>query len=69
MLIDAALAGLGIALVLKTLVNEDLASGKMVALFQELPLANAYHFVCLPSRLALPRVAAFRQWLIDEVRP
>jgi LysR family glycine cleavage system transcriptional activator len=67
MVIEAALAGLGVALVWRTLVNEELMSGRMVALFEEQPLANAYHFVCPPERLALPRVAAFRQWLLDEL--
>jgi LysR family glycine cleavage system transcriptional activator len=65
--IEAALAGLGVALVWRTLVNEELASGRMVALFQEQPLTNAFHFVCPPARLAMPRVAAFRQWLLEEI--
>jgi LysR family glycine cleavage system transcriptional activator len=65
--IEAALAGLGVALVSRTLVNEELTSGRMLALFQEQPLVNAYHFVCPPARLTMPRVAAFRQWLLEEV--
>jgi len=66
--IDAALAGLGVALVWKTLVSEDLAAGRLVALFNEQPLTNAYHFVCLPERLDEPAIAACRQWLKDEAR-
>jgi LysR family glycine cleavage system transcriptional activator len=69
LVIEAALAGLGVALVQRTLVSEELASGRMIALFQEQPLANAYHLVCPPAHLAQPRVAAFRQWLLEEVRP
>jgi LysR family transcriptional regulator, glycine cleavage system transcriptional activator len=68
LVIEAALAGLGVALLWRTLVSEELASGRLVALFREQPIANAYHFLCRPERLALPRVAAFRQWLFDEVR-
>lgn len=68
LVIEAALAGLGVALVWRTLVNEELASGRVIALFREQPLANAYHFVCPPARLAQPHVAAFRQWLLEEVR-
>jgi LysR family glycine cleavage system transcriptional activator len=68
MVIEAALAGLGVALVWRTLVNEELASGRLLALFEEQPLANAYHFVCPPERLGLPRVAAFRQWLLEELK-
>jgi LysR family glycine cleavage system transcriptional activator len=68
LLIEAALAGLGVALLSRTLVNEELLSGRMVALFREQPLANAYHFVCPPQRLTQPRVAAFRQWLLEEAQ-
>jgi len=64
---EAVLAGLGVALLWRTLVTDELASGRLVALFQEQPLAHAYHFVCRPERLTQPRVAAFRQWLFDEV--
>jgi LysR family transcriptional regulator, glycine cleavage system transcriptional activator len=64
---EAVLAGLGVALLWRTLVSDDLASGRLVALFQEQPLANAYHFVCRPERLSQSRVAAFRRWLFDEV--
>lgn len=67
-LIDAALAGLGAALVWKTLVSEDLAAGRLVALFDEQPLEGAYHFVCPPERLQEASVVSFRRWLIDEAR-
>jgi len=67
LLIEAALAGLGVALLWRTLVGEELASGRMIPLFREQPVANAYHFVCRPEHLQQPRVAAFRQWLFDEV--
>jgi LysR family glycine cleavage system transcriptional activator len=66
--IDAAIAGLGVALVWKTLVSDDLAAGRLVTLFNEQPLTNAYHFVCLPERLNEPSIAAFRQWLKGESR-
>ena len=68
LVIEAALAGLGVALLGRTLVGDELASGRLAALFQQHPVANAYHFVCPPGRLAQPRVAAFRQWLLDEAR-
>jgi LysR family glycine cleavage system transcriptional activator len=67
-LIEAALAGLGVALAWKTLVAVDLAAGRLVALFEERPLSNAYHFVCPPEYLPRPDVAAFRQWLADETK-
>jgi LysR family glycine cleavage system transcriptional activator len=68
LLIEATLAGLGVALLSRTLVNEELAAGRMVAPFRDQPLANAYHFICPPAHLQQPRVAAFRQWLLEAVR-
>jgi LysR family glycine cleavage system transcriptional activator len=68
LVIDAALAGLGAALVSRTLVGEELAAGRLVALFTELPLASAYHFVCPPEHLQRAAVAAFRDWLTHEMR-
>jgi LysR family glycine cleavage system transcriptional activator len=68
LLIEAVLAGLGVALLSLTLVTDELASGRMLALFPEQPLPNAYHFVCPPGHLGQPRVAAFRQWLLEEAR-
>ena len=64
---EAALAGLGVALLLRTLVSEELASGRLVALFPEQPLVNGYHFVCPPRHLEEARVAAFREWLLEEL--
>jgi LysR family glycine cleavage system transcriptional activator len=56
-----------VALLSRTLVSEELASGRLVALFQEQPLAHAYHFVCPQEHRAQPNVAAFLKWLLDEV--
>jgi LysR family transcriptional regulator, glycine cleavage system transcriptional activator len=54
-------------MVWQSLVEEDIAAGRLVALFPEQPLANAYHFVCPQQRLNLPGVVAFRDWLIEEI--
>lgn len=67
LVIEAAVSGLGVGMAWQSLVEEDIASGRLVALFPEQPLNNAYHFVCPPQRLALPGVAAFRDWLIEEI--
>jgi LysR family glycine cleavage system transcriptional activator len=66
MVFEACFAGLGVALLWRTLVDEEIKSGRLVALFPERPLANAYHFVCPAGRLENPAVAAFRRWLIEE---
>lgn len=68
LLIDAALAGLGVALVWKTLVADELAAGRLVSLFAEHPIDGAYHFVCKHEDVAQPAVQAFRGWLMEEVR-
>jgi LysR family glycine cleavage system transcriptional activator len=67
LVIEAALAGLGAALVWRTLIRDELIDGRLIALFPEQPLANSYHFVCPPEHLELPRVAAFRRWLREEM--
>ncbi|HEY6895618.1 MAG TPA: transcriptional regulator GcvA [Rhodocyclaceae bacterium] len=67
LVIEAALAGLGAALVWRTLIRDELIDGRLIALFPDQPLANSYHFVCPPEHLELPRVAAFRQWLREEM--
>lgn len=67
LVLEAALSGLGVAMAWHSLVEEDLAAGRLHALFPEQPLGNAYHFVCPPQRLTLPGVAAFRDWLRAEI--
>jgi LysR family transcriptional regulator, glycine cleavage system transcriptional activator len=67
LVIEAALSGLGVGMAWQSLVEEDIAAGRLVALFPEQPLSSAYHFVCPPQRLALPGVAAFRDWLAGEI--
>lgn len=69
LVIEAALSGLGVAMVWQSLVEADLTAGRLVSLYGKQPLANAYHFVCPPQRLALPGVVAFRDWLRAEINP
>ncbi len=67
LVIEAALSGLGVGMIWQSLVEEDVASGRLTALFAEQPLSNAYHFVCPHQRLTLPGVVAFRDWLVEEI--
>jgi len=67
LVMEAALAGLGVALVWQTLIEEDLAAGRLKALFPSAPLLNAYHVVCPPQKLRKPAVAAFRDWVKAEM--
>ncbi|MFT5220158.1 MAG: LysR family glycine cleavage system transcriptional activator [Planctomycetota bacterium] len=70
MAIQAALDGHGIALVSNVLVEDDIAAGRLVRLF-DLGLAVgsdvAYYLVYRSERLRHPRVAAFRDWILREV--
>lgn len=70
MAIQAALDGHGIALVSNVLVEADLEAGRLVRLFDiglRTGLDVAYYLAYAPSRLRHPRVAAFRDWLLEEV--
>jgi len=67
LVIEAAVSGLGVGMVWQSLVEEDIAIGRLIALFPEQPLSSAYHFVCPQQRLTLPGVVAFRDWLLGEI--
>ena len=67
LVMEAALAGLGVALVWRTLIEEDLATGRLRALFPALPVVNAYHLVCPHKNLHKPAVSAFRTWIKAEM--
>jgi LysR family glycine cleavage system transcriptional activator len=63
----AAAAGLGIALGRRSLLEADLAAGRLVPARPEAaPTAFSYWLVCLPERHGAPRMAAFAHWLKDE---
>lgn len=65
--LQAAVAGLGIALTWQSLVADDLARGTLVRLL-DLSTASdlAYHLVMPPERAKLAKVQAFREWLLAE---
>jgi LysR family glycine cleavage system transcriptional activator len=66
MVIQAAIAGEGVALGRSPFVAADLAAGRLVKPF-DIALKSdwAFYFVAAPSMLARPKVAAFRAWLIE----
>ncbi|HQT25204.1 MAG TPA: LysR substrate-binding domain-containing protein, partial [Burkholderiales bacterium] len=64
--IQAAISGLGIALVWSSLVEDDLRAGRLVHLAgKAMDTPMAYHFVTPAGNTALRKVAAFRKWLLD----
>jgi LysR family glycine cleavage system transcriptional activator len=67
MLIDAAIDGHGIALARTTLAATDQISGRLIRPFQTaLPLRNTYWIVSPQATSMLPKIAAFRDWLLAE---
>ncbi len=67
LLIGAAVNGEGVALTSRVLVAEDLAAGRLVCPFATaVPLDFCYYVVSLPDAAGLPRIKAFREWLLGE---
>jgi LysR family transcriptional regulator, glycine cleavage system transcriptional activator len=67
MAIDAAVDGQGIALARTALASWDLISGRLVRPFpQAFDAPYAFWIVCPKSTSELPKIAAFRDWLLQE---
>ncbi len=67
-LLQAAADGQGIALARSALLGHDLRNGVLVRLFDIVVPAPRKYFLVYPPRLAsAPKVAAFRQWVREEV--
>lgn len=70
MIVQGAVADLGVALLPRLLVEDDIAAGRLVA-----PLPNthfstdAYCLVYSPSKRNDPRLEQFRRWLLGEAAP
>ncbi|AWM88132.1 transcriptional regulator GcvA [Microvirga sp. 17 mud 1-3] len=70
MAIEAAIRGEGVALGRSALVAEDIAAGRLVALFPHVRLESerGYDLVYRPGKRDHPKVCAVRDWLADEIR-
>jgi LysR family glycine cleavage system transcriptional activator len=70
LVIDAAVAGRGVALAKRALAQNDLASGRLVALFADgtSPVRSAYHIVTARNRPLSSDAEAFIVWLRNEAR-
>ncbi|MEE8535661.1 MAG: transcriptional regulator GcvA [Kiloniellales bacterium] len=67
LVLEAAAAGQGVALGRRSLALADLASGRLVIPFGPIvPSQNKYYIVYPPAKAALPSLAAFRDWLLEE---
>ena len=67
--LDAASQKLGVALALVPLVDADLKSGRLCEPFDvRWKPRSAYYLVCPEVIAERPAVAAFRRWLLDQVK-
>jgi LysR family transcriptional regulator, glycine cleavage system transcriptional activator len=65
--IEAAFAGLGVAMTDRRFVAADLAAGRLTAPFEvRLHTRSAFYFAYPETRAADPRIAAFRDWIVAE---
>ncbi|WP_431052546.1 transcriptional regulator GcvA [Roseateles sp. L2-2] len=66
--LQAAIDGQGIALARSVMARDDLAAGRLVRLFPKIEFVSAlaYFAVYRAERANLPRLVAFRDWLISE---
>lgn len=66
--IQAAIEGLGVAVMDPAFVAEEIQAGRLVRLFDRtLPVSGAYWLVCLQHMSDAPRLVAMRDWLLEEV--
>ncbi|OZI71460.1 transcriptional regulator GcvA [Bordetella genomosp. 12] len=68
--LQAAAEGRGVALARSVMARDDLAAGRLVRLFPDIDFVSplAYYVVYRPECANLPRLAAFRTWLLQESR-
>lgn len=67
LLVKAASAGQGLALVRDISVIDDLASGRVVLASDiSVPLPETYHVVVRHERVRIPKIERFRKWLMKE---
>ena len=69
MALQAAVDGVGVAIGLRPYVEDDLASGRLVAPFKlAVPKGQAWYLVYRPFRQDDAALAAFREWLMANIK-
>jgi len=64
--LEAAMAGMGVAIANRAFVTDHLGDGRLVIPFdRDLPSASAYYLIYPTQGLQRPSARAFRQWLLD----
>lgn len=68
MVIVGAMAGMGVALLPEYLVEQELASGQLIRLFDKpMRTENNYYLVVPEGKLENPMIQTFSHWIIGEV--
>lgn len=69
MIIEAAIAGLGIGAIPRFLVEEHLASGRLIIPFNGSVRSRYSYYLAYPeTKRYLPEVQAFRRWILREAQ-
>ncbi len=69
MVIQAAVAGQGVALSRRSLVQDDIEAGLLIQPFGPILQTNLFYtVVCLPSVAENQKIRVFREWLFEEAR-
>ena len=64
---QAALDGQGVALLANVMADPEIAAGRLIQPFSaRLPVKLNYHLVTSPYKAGIAKVAAFRQWVLEE---
>ena len=66
-LIQAVRAGIGIGLVPRILVADELANGDLISLGQPFASQRSYYLTYPPRNQMLPSLVAFRGWLLGQI--
>jgi DNA-binding transcriptional LysR family regulator len=65
--LQAAADGLGVAMGIRPYIDDDIASGRLVAPFAlTVPKGRGWWLVHRPGREAAPALGAFRDWLLEQ---
>lgn len=66
--VDAAVAGLGVALARRPMIIKDIQDGRLVAPFPiAIEVPACFRFVCPDGSQDRPQIAAFRDWFFAEI--
>ena len=68
MAVEAAIAGLGVAIANRRLVEAQVKAGRLVIPFDvELPTDSAYYLVYPEERARDRKIKAFKDWMLDAI--